>query len=132
MSHWWEDEFYLETTQDIVLDSSGNIFITGVQEDSYIGDDNIFLVKFNSSGHYQWHRIFDGGKDEHANCIALDSNNNIYIGGSRIDPRAPESEMLLIKYDSFGNYKWNLSLEMANLNVSLAMSLLVSSIEILS
>ena len=107
--HYLEDEFYSERPWGVALDSFGNIFITGVSTNSYIGKDDIFVVKLNSFGHYQWHRIYDEGVDETGFGIVIDSNNNIYIGGIAMDDS--ESKMLLIKYDNSGNYLWNITQE---------------------
>ena len=102
---------YSEKPWGVALDSFGNIFITGISSKSYLGNENIFLVKFNSSGHYQWHRIFDGGLNERAYGIALDSNYNIYLGGMARDLNGLESYILLVKYDGLGNYQWNITQE---------------------
>jgi len=108
---YWKDIFYSETPWDMVVDSSGNVYIAGISTNSYNEEDDVLLVKFNSSGHYQWHRLYDGGGDERAYGIALDFDNNIYLAGQKVEHGGSESYVLLIKYDSLGNYKWNVTHE---------------------
>ncbi|MFX1279399.1 MAG: hypothetical protein ACFFA3_08280 [Promethearchaeota archaeon] len=64
------------------MDSLENIYLTGYDE-IYPGErEDMCLAKFNSSENIEWN-IFWGGKgSERAYNIDLDSNDNIYLGGS--------------------------------------------------
>jgi len=90
---------------DIVLDSSENIYLAGYTNKTVSGYD-ICLLKFDSSGNYQWNRTLDGGYDEWAAAIALDSSSNIYLAGSTSSIMS-NYDFCLVKFDSSGNYQWN-------------------------
>ncbi|MFX1363919.1 MAG: SBBP repeat-containing protein [Promethearchaeota archaeon] len=99
-----------EIATDIVLDSLGNIYITGYANYSFIGNFDIILAKFDSSGQIQWNRTFGGDGWDSGYDIALDSNNNIYLAG-RIDlseePWDSNTDLILVKYNSLGEFQWN-------------------------
>ena len=85
----------------ITLDSSENIYLAGYTESFGAGDIDIVLVKYDSSGVFQWYRIWGGAGADYANSIALDSSENIYLTGSS------NTDLCLVKYNSAGTYLWN-------------------------
>ena len=81
----------------IAFDSSGNIFAAGFLSGTAIfspGDPGSsvttsnyasYLVKYNKDGSYAWVKTFglgETGSNSGNNTIAIDSNNDIYLGGS--------------------------------------------------
>jgi hypothetical protein len=108
----------------VTTDPSGNIYMTGFTKGGLDGNTNsgrndIFLVKYNSSGTKQWTKqlgtsSWDEGKD-----VTTDSSGNIYVtgwtwggldgntnyGGS--DCNYPHcSDIFLVKYNSSGTKQW--------------------------
>lgn len=75
----------------IAVDSSGNSYITGYFSGTVdfgsgditaIGSTDIFIVKLNSSGTFQWVKTYGGaGGLSFGNDIAIDSYGNSYITG---------------------------------------------------
>jgi hypothetical protein len=63
-------------------------------------------MKFNSSGAQQWDVTWGGGVDDICYAIALDSSENIYLGGSTYSFGAGSKDMCLVKYDSSGVHQW--------------------------
>ena len=92
--------------RSIALDSSGNIYTAG---DTINGPQDVFLVKFDSNGNYQWDLRWGGSSDEICNAIALDSLGNIYIGGYTESYGAGSRDIFLIKYDNLGVKQWDLT-----------------------
>ena len=74
----------------MAIDSSGNIYITGrtsggdLDGQTNSGRQDIFLIKYNSSGTKLWTKLLGGGHqyaNEAALDIKIDSSDNIYLTG---------------------------------------------------
>ena len=97
-------------------DSSGNIYVTGYTQGSfdgktYLGSNDIFLVKYNSSGTKQWTKQYGSSSDDSANGIATDSSGNIYVTGytqGNLDGNhdSGSQDIFLLKYNSSGTQQW--------------------------
>ncbi len=118
----WGDEGYYEYSEDMALDSSGNIIITGFRfpTNSSVSAGRAFVGKFNPDGNPeaagQWTTILDlldssdysmGGEG-----IAVDSKDNIYIAGyvgfenNQVGDVYYHSDMFIRKYSSAGTEVW--------------------------
>ncbi|MFX1501105.1 MAG: hypothetical protein ACFFDH_09110, partial [Promethearchaeota archaeon] len=88
---------------DMELDSNGNIYVCGISGDSY-GDMDVLLVKFNSSGGYEWNKTYDrGGLHDTATALEINDEDLIYIVG---DTYEPDESILLLQYNSTGHFQW--------------------------
>jgi len=80
------------------MDASGNIYITGeykgtvdfdpgfgVANLTSVGQDDIFVCKYNASGNFVWAKSFGGIQHDEAGSIALDAAGNVYITGRFFD-----------------------------------------------
>ena len=104
----------------MTIDSSDNIYLTGrtlggLDGNTNSGDNDTFLVKYNSSGIKQWTRQFgtsssdvtsDGGKG-----INVDSSGNVYVtghtyGGLDGNTNSGDYDIFLVKYNSSGTKQW--------------------------
>ena len=104
----------------VTIDSSDNIYLTGrtiggLDGNANFGDNDTFLVKYNSSGNKQWTRQFgtsssdvtsDGGKG-----INVDSSGNVYVtghtyGGLDGNTNSGDYDIFLVKYNSSGTKQW--------------------------
>ena len=96
--------------KSIVLDSNGNIYVTGYSGNSSNNDDMV-IWKYDSDGNLDTsfgtngivvHNGAAGGNSaDGGNSIALDSNENIYVTG--YSSNGSNSDMVIWKYDSDGN-----------------------------
>jgi hypothetical protein len=94
---------------DIKLDANANVYVTGTQDTFYNAQPNedMILMKYNSSGSLQWKRIYDTPAHgyEFAKKIAIDRNNDIvmmgyaFITGNGFDYH-------VLKFNSAGNFQW--------------------------
>jgi uncharacterized delta-60 repeat protein len=86
----------------IVLDASGNVYVTGGSAGSGTGDDYA-TIKYNSVGQQQWVARYNGPGNggDHANAIAIDGSANIYVTGFSSNSEN-EVDCATIKYDSAG------------------------------
>ena len=95
-NHIWggEDEDY---GYDIILDSSENIYAVGCTNSYGRGNEDICIVKFNSSGMLQWHTWGENG-DDSGFGIAVDSLDNIYFTGKTNSFGSGGDDIVLVKY----------------------------------
>jgi len=96
------------TPSGIVVDRSGNVYVTGTIFRGTSGF-NMALVKYDAKGIQQWMREYNGiGDDLDApTAIALDTNGNIFITGySFRGPAVTNDEIVTIKYNPSGDSLW--------------------------
>lgn len=89
----------------IALDSSGNIYISGTTYSYGAGNDDLCLVKFNSTG-VEWYYTWGGNGYESGGDLILDSTGNAYVSGTTHDLETKESKICLVKFNSTG-VEWN-------------------------
>ena len=87
----------LQNITSIAVDNSGNLYITG----KYSND--IFLAKFDSNLNVIYTKRIQVTGNEIGYSIALDSSNNIYIGGRK---GTQPDQAILVKLDNNGNIIW--------------------------
>ena len=86
-------------------DAIGNLYITGSASSNGI-DYNIQTIKLNPSYAIQWAANLDfASKEDIGNSVDVDSLGNVYVGGY-ITGSNNRKQIILIKYDSNGNYLW--------------------------
>ena len=125
---------YEDRGNGVTTDSSGNIYVTGYTEvnkdkrgldgnthSGWGGVNNIFLVKYNSSGTKQWTKQL-GYFSEQGTGVTTDSSGNIYVTGhtqgcnscSKVmatrgldgNTNFGSFDIFLVKYNSSGTKQW--------------------------
>jgi hypothetical protein len=134
--------FYGSTDNDfgaaIAIDSGDNIYISGDSvaawngpgdeaplnafHEDYYGYSDIFVLKLNSSGTYQWHTFYGSTDDDFGYGIALDSSGHINVIGESYwtwngpGDEAPlharrgdgdTSDIFVLQLSSSGTYRWH-------------------------
>ena len=94
----------------IVLDSSGNIYMTGsaggnLDGNTSLGRLDVFLSKFDSAGNRLFTRQFGTTGDDIGYGVAVDNSGNVYVTGSMGGNPATSvfSDIFLAKLDPSGN-----------------------------
>jgi uncharacterized delta-60 repeat protein len=105
-----------EGGSELTVDSSDNIYVTGMTHggldgNTQVGNGDIFLVKYNSSGTKQWTRQLGTSLNDTGNGVTVDSSDNIYVTGSiegGLDGNTNSGgvDMFLVKYNSSGTKQW--------------------------
>jgi hypothetical protein len=84
-----------DSARGIALDSSQNVYVTGVTQSTnfpvtsgslssiFSGGTDAFVYKINAAGtSLGWSTYFGGGSIDEGKAIAVDSQGNVYVGGS--------------------------------------------------
>lgn len=92
----------------LVVDSSGNIYVTGYTTSFGTGDEDAFLVKYDLSGTILWQRTWGGSGQDRAYSIAINSSgSNIYVTGLTASFVVGSTyDAFLLKYNSDGALLW--------------------------
>jgi uncharacterized delta-60 repeat protein len=97
----------LDEAFSIVLDDSGNIYVTGGSVTSTLTNDYV-TIKYNSSGVLQWLKIYNGTGNnvDIASSIALDSMGNTYVTGTSRGSGTSDDNFATIKYSPSSIELW--------------------------
>lgn len=125
--------FGIGTPSQITVDQQGNIYITGffsstadfdpgvgVYNLTSAGGSDIFIVKFNNSGIFQWAVSLGNTSPDASLSIAIDTNGYVYttgyfygtvdfdpgIGVNTMSANGPFSDVFILKLDSNSNFIW--------------------------
>jgi hypothetical protein len=90
----------LDFSYALLLDQSGNVYVTGYSTGAGTGKD-YKTIKYSPLGAILWQATFNGpiNGGDYSNAMALDASGNVYVTG-RVDYGAPLSDMVTIKYNS--------------------------------
>ncbi len=95
-----------DLTEDLTVDSSGNIYVTGYSAGASTGYDYA-TVKYSPDGNELWIARYNGpenGSDK-AKALAIDSADNLYVTGY-IASAQTGYDWVTIKYSPDGNELW--------------------------
>jgi hypothetical protein len=122
-----------ETSNSMIADANGNIYITGYFNSLTIsfgdfalanagksaGYTDFFIAKYDSSGKCLWAKSAGGSGDDAGNSIAVDAKGNSYVTGSFRSPTIDfgkttltnakdggDEDVFVAKYDNSGKLLW--------------------------
>ena|GEM_PF-2165912 len=91
---------------DLVLDSSGDIYVCANTESFGAGGEDVVLLKYDADGSLTSQKRWGGNGMDSAAALVLDGCRNVYVAGCTMSSGAGYTEVLLLKYDSYGNLVW--------------------------
>jgi len=122
-----------DEAQDVAVDDDGNIYSTGgfmstvdfnpdaEGEDIHTSNGyfDVFLVKYDKYGNFQWARTWGGTYPDRGNSVDIDNSGNVLVSGSfsstvdfgtggahDIQTSSGGEDCFLTKYTSDGDYLW--------------------------
>ena len=83
----------------IVVDPTGNVYVTGVSQGTGVFDD-MATIGYNSSGVQQWLIRYNGPGNEYdsGNSMAIDNTGNVFVAGG--SDNSLNTDFIIIKYNS--------------------------------
>ena len=101
----------------MTVDSWDNIYVTGYTQGGLDGSNpggnvpnDLFVVKYNSSGTKQWTKQLGTSSGDRAYGVAVDSSGNVYAAGytaGALDgSNAGSYDLFVVKYNSSGTRQW--------------------------
>ncbi|MGD9128534.1 MAG: SBBP repeat-containing protein [Planctomycetia bacterium] len=105
-----------EYASSVVLDGSGNLYITGTTSDGLDGNtskgrEDIFLTKYTTGGTKLWTKQFGTDQNDHGRALTIDDSGNIYLAGYTHgalngNTHLGNDDVFLMKLNSSGNTLW--------------------------
>lgn len=94
--------------RDIAFDSSGNVYVAGNYWKNTGGYSAAFLVKYNSSGTFQWKTGLDvtGNTVNRFWGIDVDASGDVYVCGDAAGVYPDPQDIFVAKYNSSGTLQW--------------------------
>ena len=113
----WAKQFgsvHREWGNGVVLDSSGNVYVTGTTMGSLFasiaGESDAFVAKYDTDGNKVWAKQFGSDLNDSSNNIVIDPSGNVYVtgttSGSISDINIGSDDAFVAKYDTDGNKVW--------------------------
>jgi len=98
----WDDQ-----PQALVIDDSGNVYVTGSTSDEWMLYCDYLTIKYFANGDTAWVRRYNGpdNDSDEAHDIAVDTSGNVYVTGYS-DGVGTSADFATIKYDANGDTIW--------------------------
>lgn len=115
-----------DSGQGILIDVSGNVLLTGIftspsitfgnTTKTNLGQNDIFLVKYDASGNILWAKFSGGLSSDIISDISTDASSNIVVTGYFLSSsitfgkttltKTGSAAIFVAKYDASGNLLW--------------------------
>jgi len=91
----------------MTFDASGNVLVTGSAYNGTTNNNDLFVVKYNSSGTQLWYRLHNGPANTYdfGAAVACDATGDVYVTGGAFQT-ALNPNVVTIRYNSSGTAQW--------------------------
>jgi uncharacterized delta-60 repeat protein len=83
---------------------AGNVYIVGRVANA--NNNDIAVLKYNASGVQQWISFYNGGGNDEAFFMDIDSNENVYVTGNSENSTLTNTDVVTLKFNSAGVQQW--------------------------
>jgi uncharacterized delta-60 repeat protein len=97
---------YSDVANSIIQSSDGGYVVAGWTASFGAGDDDIFVVKLDSSGNVVWAKTIGGSSWDEARSIIQSSDGGYVVAGETESFGAGDDDIFVVKLDSSGNVVW--------------------------
>lgn len=94
------------SSDNIAIDGSNNIYITGSETSDSFGLADIFLIQLDIFGNIKWQKKIGGTNNDYGRGIFVDNSGYIYITGETWSNSYGNNDIFAMKLDSSGNILW--------------------------
>jgi len=89
--------------ESVIQTSDSGFVVAGYTSSFGAGNDDLFLVKFNSSGSVQWAKAVGGTNDDAGYSVIQTSNSGLVVAGYTESFGADSSDLFLVRFGSDGS-----------------------------
>ncbi len=94
----------------VVQTSDSGFAVAGYTYSFGAGGRDLFLVKFSSTGAYQWSRAAGGTDDDYGMSVIQTTDGGLIVAGYTYSFGAGSYDFFLVKFSSAGAYQWSRAL----------------------
>jgi len=92
--------------RSVVVDSSGDIYVTGDTQSFGAGGRDAVILKFNSTGGIVWQKTWGGSNDDVGYGVVVDSSGYVYVTGYTMSFGQGLEDVFVLKFNSTGDLEW--------------------------
>ncbi|MFA5795051.1 MAG: SBBP repeat-containing protein [Candidatus Brocadiia bacterium] len=99
----------VDVAYNIAIDdpsTPAHIYVTGVTNSFGSGNNDAFLLSYDTAGALSWQRVWGGPGDDQARGLDIDIAGNIYVVGGTNSFASGSYDAFIIKYDAAGALTW--------------------------
>ena len=89
--------------ESVIQTSDSGFAVAGYTQSFGAGNEDLFLMKFNSSGSMQWAKAIGGTRDDRGNSVVQTSDNGLVVAGRTQSFGAGNDDLFLVKFGSDGS-----------------------------
>ncbi len=98
-----------ETANSIIQTTDGGYAMTGSVFSYGAGAFDIYILKFDANGTFQWSKTLGGSQNEHAYSIIQISDGSYIVAGSTTSFGQGAEDMYIVKLSSNGIVQWSIT-----------------------